>query len=84
MHYYITNNKILNDLPILGIKKRRLQEIMAELEEMKIIYRDFVRRPPPTSTHKAKIQARSAFKDEKQRDVKENEHDFLQLDHQEL
>ena len=52
--------------------------------EMKIIYRDFVRRPPPTSTHKAKIQARSAFKDEKQSDAKENEHDFLQLDHQEL
>lgn len=51
---------------------------------MKIIYRDFVRRPPPTSTHKAKIQARSAFKDEKQSDEKENEHDFLQLDHQEL
>ena len=51
---------------------------------MKIIYRDFVRRPPPTSTHKAKIQARSAFKDEKQSDAKENEHDFLQLDHQEL
>ena len=52
--------------------------------EMKIIYRDFVRRPPPTSTHKAKSQARSAFKDEKQSDAKENEHDFLQLDHQEL
>ena len=52
-------------------KKRKV------VTEMKIIYRDFVRRPPPTSTHKAKIQARSAFKDEKQSDEKENEHDFL-------
>ena len=47
-YYYITNNKILNDLPILGIKKRRLQEIMAELEEMKIIYRFLEKNSPVT------------------------------------
>ena len=37
--YYITLNKILSDLPILGIKKRRLQELIAELTNLKLIER---------------------------------------------
>lgn len=38
-YYYITLNKILSDLPILGIKKRRLQTLIQELENLKIIIR---------------------------------------------
>ena len=36
-YYLITLNKILEDLPILGIKKRRLQEIIKDLETANII-----------------------------------------------
>lgn len=38
-YYYITLSKILEDLPILGIKKRRLQDLIQDLETAKIIVR---------------------------------------------
>jgi len=38
-YFYITLNKILSDLPILNIKKRRLQELISELEDTKVIQR---------------------------------------------
>jgi len=38
-YFLITLNKILDDLPILGIKKRRLQELLHDLESAKIIKR---------------------------------------------
>ena len=38
-YYSFTYNKILSDLPILGIKKRRLQELFSDLEAAKIIKR---------------------------------------------
>ena len=39
IYYSITYNKIIDDLPILGIKKRRLQELFSDLEAAKIIKR---------------------------------------------
>ena len=38
-YFLITLNKILCDLPFLFIKKRRLQELMKDLESAKIIKR---------------------------------------------
>lgn len=39
IYYYITLNKILEDLPILNIKKRRLQDLFHDLETAKILVR---------------------------------------------
>ena len=38
-YFYITLNKILSDMPIFCIKKRRLQELFLDLETAKIIER---------------------------------------------
>ena len=38
-YFLITLNKILDDLKFLGIKKRRLQELLSDLETAKIIKR---------------------------------------------
>lgn len=38
-YYLITLNKILSDLPFLNIKKRRLQELIHDLETAKILNR---------------------------------------------
>lgn len=45
-YYYITLNKILSDLPILRIKKRRLQTLFHELEVAKIITRFSIKNSP--------------------------------------
>ena len=47
-YYLITMNKILVDLPFLRIKKRRLQEIISDLETAQIIKRYTNKRNCPT------------------------------------
>ena len=47
-YFYITLNKILSDMPILNIKKRRLQEIILDLVNVNIIKRFFEKSSPKT------------------------------------
>ncbi len=47
-YYYITTNKILSDLPFLGIKKRRLQELMKDLETAQILKKYTLKKNCPT------------------------------------
>ncbi|MBQ9790800.1 MAG: hypothetical protein IJW24_04345 [Clostridia bacterium] len=47
-YYLITMNKILTDLPFLRIKKRRLQELISDLETAQIIKRYTLSKNCPT------------------------------------
>jgi len=54
--YYITLNKILTDLPILKIKKRRLQTLIQELEKNNIIER-YSKKISPNTYIKLKLDS---------------------------